>query len=109
MYMLIFFLSVLVASVSQILLKKSALKQYDSRIKEYVNPYVIIGYGMLFLSMLMTIYAYKGVDLKTGPVIEATGYLYVALLSYLFLKEKISNKKKIGLFMIVVGVVISNL
>lgn len=109
MYTAIFFASVIVASISQILLKKSAMKQYDNWLKEYVNPYVIIGYGLLFLSMVMTIYAYKGVDLKTGPVIESTSYLYVAILSGVFLKEKISNRKKLGLLVIIVGVVISNL
>lgn len=109
MYFIIFIASVFVASVSQILLKKSAMKQYHYRFGDYLNPYVIVAYGLLFLSMVMTIYAYKGVDLKTGPVIEATGYIFVAVLSAIFLKEKISNRKKLGLLVIVAGVVISNL
>lgn len=109
MYVAVFFLSVFVASVSQILLKKSALKKYDSQLGEYMNPYVIIAYGMLVVSMCMTIFAYKGVDLKTGPVIEATSYLYVAVMSAVFLKEKIKMKKKIGLLVIVLGIIISNL
>lgn len=109
MYFIIFIASVFVASVSQILLKKSAMKQYHYRFGDYLNPYVIVAYGLLFLSMVMTIYAYKGVDLKTGPVIEATGYIFVAVLSAIFLKEKISNRKKLGLLVIVAGVIISNL
>lgn len=109
MYVAVFFLSVFVASVSQILLKKSALKKYDSQLKEYMNPYVIIAYGMLAVSMFMTIFAYKGVDLKTGPVIEATSYFYVAVMSAVFLKEKIKTKKKIGLIIIILGIIISNL
>lgn len=109
MYFIIFIASVFVASVSQILLKKSAMKQYHYKFGDYLNPYVIVAYGLLFLSMVMTIYAYKGVDLKTGPVIEATGYIFVAVLSAIFLKEKISNRKKLGLLVIVAGVIISNL
>ncbi|MCH5280674.1 MAG: multidrug ABC transporter [Lachnospiraceae bacterium] len=109
MYIAIFLGSVLIAAISQVLLKKSAMKQYKNRLLEYFNPYVICGYGILFLSMLMTVFAYRGVDMKTGPVLEATSYLYVAVLSAIFLKEKISAKKKIGLFVIIVGVVISNL
>lgn len=109
MYAAVFFLSVFVASVSQILLKKSALKSHDTRLGEYMNPYVITAYGMLAVSMCMTIFAYKGVDLKTGPVIEATSYLYVAVMSAVFLKEKIRAKKKIGLFVIILGIIISNL
>lgn len=109
MYVAIFLGSVLIAAVSQILLKKSAMKQYKNRLLEYLNPYVIIAYGLLFVSMFMTVVAYRGVDLKTGPVLDATSYLYVAVLSAIFLKEKISGQKKIGLLVIVAGIVISNL
>ena len=50
----ILILSVFIASVSQILLKISANKTYSSRIREYLNVYVIFGYGLLFLSTLLT-------------------------------------------------------
>lgn len=109
MYIIVFLLSVLIASVSQILLKKSAMKQYHYKFGDYLNPYVICAYGLLFLSMTMTVFAYRGVDLKTGPVLEATSYIYVAILSAVFLKEKISARKKIGLLVIVAGIVISNI
>lgn len=109
MYVIIFLLSVLIASISQILLKKSAMKQYHYKFGDYLNPYVIGAYGLLFLSMTLTVFAYRGVDLKTGPVIEATSYIFIAILSAIFLKEKISNRKKIGLLIIVAGVIISNL
>lgn len=109
MYVAIFLGSVLIAAISQILLKKSAMKQYKDRLSEYLNPYVICAYGILFLSMLMTVFAYRGVDLKTGPVLDATSYLYIAVLSAIFLKEKISARKKIGLLVIVAGIIISNL
>lgn len=109
MYVAIFMASVLIAAISQILLKKSAMKQYNYKFGDYLNPYVICAYGLLFLSMMITVYAYKGVDLKTGPVLEATSYIYVAVLSAIFLKEKISNKKKVGLLIIIAGIVISNL
>lgn len=109
MYIALFFLSVFIASISQILLKKSALKEYDSKWGDYLNPYVICAYGLLFVSMFMTVLAYRGVDLKTGPAIEATSYVFVAVLSAIFLSEKINRKKKIGLILIVIGVVVSNL
>lgn len=59
-YLLILILSVVVASFAQILLKKSAAKTYSSPIKEYLNVYVICGYGMMFLSMFITVMAYRG-------------------------------------------------
>ena len=108
MYIAIFFLSVLVASISQILLKKSALKQYEHKWAEYLNPYVIFAYALLFISMFMTVVAYRGVDLKTGPAIEASSYVFVAILSAIFLKESINNKKKLGLVLIILGVIVSS-
>ena len=49
-YMLLFIFGIILANYSQILLKKATLQQYDSRIKEYVNPYVIIGYSFPFFN-----------------------------------------------------------
>ena len=105
-YIIIMFLSVSAASVSQLLLKKSAMKKYASVIKEYLNPLVIGGYGILFLSMLLTIYAYSGMDYKNGPIIESFGNVIVLVLGYLFLKEKISVKKLIGIVFIMVGMAV---
>ncbi len=108
LYVGIFLISVLVSSVSQILLKISAGKTYDSKIKEYLNAPVIIAYGLFFLSTVVTVLAYKYVDLSLGPVLEATGYIWVTLLGYLILKEKVSRKKLLGLVVIIVGIIVFN-
>ena len=107
-YVGIFLISVLVSSLSQILLKISAGKTYDSKIKEYFNAPVIIAYGLFFLSTVVTVLAYKYVDLSLGPVLEATGYIWVTLLGYLILKEKVSRKKLLGLVVIIVGIIVFN-
>lgn len=99
-------LSVLVASFSQILLKKSATKEYPNRIREYLNPYVITGYGMMVVSTVLTIIAYTRVDFKNGPIIESAGYVIVLILSRMFFKEKITTKKFIGTVLIIIGIVI---
>ena len=103
-YILLLLLSVVIASFSQILLKKSAKKEYNSIIKEYLNPYVIIGYGMMVLSTITTILAYRGVEYKNGPVIESSGYVLVMFLSYMFFKEKITRKKVIGNILVLIGI-----
>lgn len=100
------FVSVGVASVSQILLKKSAMKTYSSVIREYLNPFVIGGYGLLFLSMLLTIYAYSGMDYKNGPVIESFGNVLVLLLGCIFLNEHISLRKIAGIGCIMLGMAV---
>lgn len=101
--------SVMVASVSQVLLKKGASLHYASIIREYINPYVIGGYGMLFCSMLLTVYAYSGMDYKNGPVIESLGNVFVPALSAIVFKEKISIRKIAGIACIMAGIVIFNI
>ena len=100
----VFLVSVFISSVSQILLKKSADKTYDSKLKEYLNPLVIVAYGMFFCSMLITMYCYRFVDVSAGPILESAGYVFVAILGYIFLKEKFTKKKVIGMAVLLCGI-----
>lgn len=102
----ILLLSVLIASFSQILLKKSAQKTYPSVIREYLNLYVICGYGMMFVSMFLTIIAYSGMEFTNVQIIEATGYIMVLILSCLFFRERISVKKVLGMVFIFAGIAV---
>lgn len=103
-YYIVFVLSVFIASCSQIILKKSADKEHKSLIAEYLNPQVIIGYGMLFASTLLTIMAYSKIDYKNGPIIESAGYIFVLILSRIYLDEHITKKKIIGNIIILIGI-----
>lgn len=103
-YIVILVISVVVASFAQILLKKSAEKTYSSPIREYLNVYVIFGYGLMFLSMFITIMAYSGLDFTNVPVIESLGYIVVMILSYFFFKEKITKRKLLGMAVIMAGI-----
>jgi len=105
-YYLLYILSVTVASLSQLLLKKSAVRQHKSLLGEYLNPYVAGGYGLLFVSMFLTVLAFRGMEYKNGPVIESLGYVLVLLLSRVFFGEKISKKKVAGTACILAGIVI---
>lgn len=105
-YFMLYVLSVVVASFSQLLLKKSAMRSYASQLGEYLNAYVISGYGLLFVSMLLTIMAFKGIAYKNGAIIESLGYVLVILLSRLFLKEKITRRKIAGTLCILAGIFI---
>ena len=108
-YIVIFLLSVLIAAISQILLKRSAGKQYTSKAREYLNVRVIAAYALFFLSSLLTVLAYRGVPLSMGPVLETTGYLWVTIMGRLILKEKVSMRKLTGLAVIVLGVRLSGI
>ena len=108
-YIFIFLVSVFISAISQIVLKCAANREYRSKFAEYMNPRVIAAYSMFFVSSLMTVFAYKGVPLTLGPILEATGYIYVAILSAIFLKEKATRKKIIGNALIVFGVIVAAL
>lgn len=102
----VFLCSVLISSISQILLKKSADRTYDSRLKEYLNPLVIVAYIMFFCSMMITMYCYRYVDVSAGPIFESAGYVFVGILGFIFLKEKFTIKKTIGMVLILLGIVV---
>lgn len=105
-YLLLLVLSVVIASFSQILLKKSAQKKYTSFLREYINPYVMIGYGMMVLSTIVTTLAYQGIAYKNGPVVEALGYILIMILSYIFFKETITKRKALGNALVLLGIII---
>jgi len=105
-YFVLYLFSVLVASLSQVILKKSAMIHYETHLKEYLNPYVMVAYFFFFGSSLLTTLAYKGVPLTLGPVLESTGYIYVGILSMLILKERLSRRKIMGNVLIVGGILI---
>lgn len=105
-YSLLLVTSVFIAACSQILLKKSTEIKYDSIIKEYLNWRVIIGYGIMFISTILTILAFRGLDYKNGPIIESLGYIFIMFLSRIFLKEKITKNKVIGNGLILLGIIV---
>ena len=85
--------SVLVAAVSQVLLKKSALHHYDSWIREYLNPWVITGYILMFGSVFLSIMGLRGVDFFNAPVIDSLGYVLVPVCGAVFFHEKLTARK----------------
>lgn len=108
-FVMAMFLSVTIASISQVLLKKSALKTYDTVAGEYLNLYVAAGYALLLVSMLLTVYAYSGMEYKNGPVIESLGNVMVLVLGYFVFGERISVRKMAGIACIMAGIVVFGL
>ena len=105
-YVLLLILAVLVSSISQIILKKSASKTYDSVLKEYLNVYVITGYVLMVISTVLVVLGLKDVPYKNEPIIESLGYLFVMILSNRLLGEKITKKKVLGNVLILVGIAV---
>jgi len=105
-YYFIVILGVTIASFSQILLKKGAMRPHVSFIKDYLNAPVIIGYIMMALSVVCSMIAYRGVDYMTVPVLEAVGFVLVPILSYLFFRERLTKNKILGILLIFSGIAV---
>ncbi len=104
-YILIYIFGVLISSIAQIMLKKAAQVSYANKIKEYLNSKTIFAYFIFFLATVVTVFAYKGIPLIYGALIGTSEYIFVTVFSGLFLKEKISKKKVLGLVLIIVGII----
>jgi multidrug transporter EmrE-like cation transporter len=97
---------VLISAISQVMLKKAALRHYESRIKEYLNPLVIIAYSIFVVSTLCSILAYRGIPLSMGPVLESTSYIYVTIFGVKIFHEKLDAKRVAALCFIIGGIIV---
>ncbi len=103
---LLLFLAVFISSISQILLKKSADKKYESFIRNYLNIRVICAYCIIFTAVLIDLFAFKFVPVSFVPVIESSSYFFIIILSRIFLQEKLTLKQLIGISIIMLGVLL---
>ena len=107
MVYIIVVLGIFACSLSQLLLKSSANHPHKSRIYEIVNPWVIVAYMIIFVALLINIWAMgRGLQLKEIAVLESLGYIFVPLLSYLFLSEDITPKTIVAVIIIIIGLII---
>ena len=59
--------------------------------------------------MILTMLALKKVPLSMQPILESTGYIFVAVMGYIFLKETLSRRKLAGIALIRVGIIVFSL
>jgi drug/metabolite transporter (DMT)-like permease len=97
-------LSALLSSFSQLLLKKSTYIFHANKWRAYINGWVISAYFILLGCTILVVFAYRGVPLSFGPMLEASSYIYIMLLSAIFFKEKITRNKLLGNILIVAGI-----
>ena len=96
----------LLASVSQILLKKSSGKEYPDFLRQYLNILVIGGYGLLVISMFVAIVCYGHMPYMYVVIMEPIGYIIVMFLGRIVFKESITAKKVAGMLLILTGILV---
>lgn len=105
-YWIALFAAVFVSTASQMLLKRGALRESKGFLDDYMNPWVIGGYVLMIISTLCIIFAYRGVDYKNGPVVESLGFVLVMIFGRAFFREKLSQKKILGMCLVIAGIAV---
>ena len=108
-YVLIALFGVFISGISQVMLKKSAMKKYDSALGEYLNPLVIGAYTLFVAATLCSVVAFRRIPLSMGPVLDATGYIYVVFFGVTIFGERIDRYKLLALALIITGVLVYSL
>lgn len=107
MYYALVIFSVFLSVVSQVLLKKSADAEHKNIISEYLNPYVVIAYGIFAITILGSFFTYKGLPLSVCVALESTSYIFIVIFDKFIFHVKISAKKIIALALIIVGIIMT--
>ena len=93
LYSSLILIGTFISAISQVMLKKAALKEYDNPLNEYLNPYVIVAYSIFVLSTLLSIVAYREIPLSMGTILETTSYIYITFFGVKIFSEKMNLKK----------------
>ena len=104
---LIYLVTPLLSAVSQLILKKAADNPRYQGVRAYLNAPVILAYALFFGCMLLNVVALRTLELTVASVLEASSSIYVMLLSWLILKERITPRRLIGNLVIIVGIVLT--
>ena len=117
-YAALFLAGVLVASFGQVLLKRGAMEaaraDRDGRgdlgaRRRMISPWVVGGYALMLAAMATSSVAYRGVPLKTGPVLESAGFVFVPCLGRLFFGDKLGPRRIAGLLLVMAGIAVSTI
>ncbi len=93
-----------ISAVSQVMLKKAAMRKYGNRLGEYLNPLVIGAYAIFVLAALMTVYSYRVLEVSQGTLLETSGYIFVFIFDVMIFREKMTRKKILGTLLILGGI-----
>ena len=103
---LIMLAGVMIAGISQFVLKKAADKDYKRLIDQYLNWRVVVGYGMMVLSTFCTVIAQRVIPLSMSPIWDACSQIFVLAIGFFILHEHVSKRKLLGVCIMIAGILI---
>ena len=107
MFYLLLLLNAFLSAISQVLLKKSAIKKYKNVLLQYLNPYVISSYIIFAIVLVINIIAMRYISISEVSIFSEGVPLVISLFfGYFFFGEKISKRKIVSSLIIVIGILI---
>lgn len=103
-YYIIILIMTFAGAFASLFLKKASSK--GSIINMLKDKNIYIGGIIYVTAALLNIYVLKYLDYSTVLPLTAITYIWTMVISYKILKEKITNKKKIGVILIILGAIV---
>ena len=103
---MIFFIGILIillTTVGQVFLKLGADKAGDARL---INGHVLFAYILFLITVLLSYFLMKIIDMKYFTVIMSLNYVTVVVAAKMFLSEEIKKDRIVGTILITLGVVV---
>ena len=97
------------ASFGHICFKTFALKNKTASPTSLLDGHLALGITLFGSSVVLSIIALKFIDFSAFYSFTALNYLFISVLSKIFLKERLDRSKIIGNMIIIVGVLVYNL
>lgn len=97
---LISFFLIVINTLGQVLLKKAA----DGNSKK--SYFLVLGYGLFLIAILVSFYLMKIMELKYFTVIMSLIYITVLFSSIMIFKEALNKYKVIGTSLVILGIII---
>ena len=104
-YVLMYVLSVFVCSCTQISLKKAATVECRG-ISIYLNKTVIISNVIFVGATFVSTILYRHIQFSTINLLGSLSYVFIPVLSFYFIKEKISKRIITGIILIIMGIAV---
>ena len=107
-YYLLTLVVVVFTSIGHLLLKIAVTRITESggQGRLYTHPVSLVAYGVFAFVAFLSIYAMKGLEMKSFFALNSLTYIIIPLLGFLVLKESFTRNKLIGVSLITLGVLL---